>query len=77
MAEAKVIFDEDQLKPGSGIQELYSRLLQGMVDANKVDAPSFNPPPLTPEGTIDAEAIQKAMAEYSTILMKNSAYFFS
>ena len=78
MAEAKLNFDEDTLDKESGVYALYSRLYEGMRNANSVDAPSFtNDPPLDEQGNIDNAAIAKLVEEYSDILMKNSAYLFA
>lgn len=78
MAEAKLNFDESTLDKQSGIYELYSRLYEGMRVANTVDAPSFTEnPPLDSEGQIDTVTIESSLAEYSEILMKNSAYLFA
>ena len=77
MAEAKLNFDENALDKTSGVYDLYSRLYEGMRTASLVDAPSFDNPPLTPEGEIDSAAISSTLAGYSEILMKNSAYLFA
>ncbi|NDV63943.1 hypothetical protein [Bacteroides sp. 224] len=78
MAEATLIFDENSLDKKTSLYELYSRLFEGMRTANTVDAPDFTDnPPLTPAGEIDIDAIDKKMAEYSSILIKNSAYMMA
>lgn len=78
MAEAKLNFDESQLDKSSGIYDLYSRLYEGMRVANTVDAPiSPDNPPVDSEGQIDVGSINTKLAEYSEILMKNSAYLFA
>lgn len=77
MAEAKLNFNEEDLDQESSLYLLYKRLYHGMASANEVDSPDFSVPPLTEDGEIDTEAINKEMAEYTTILMKNSAYMWS
>jgi hypothetical protein len=77
MAEAKLNFDESELDRESSLYDLYSRLYEGMKEANTVDPPDFSNPPLTGEGELDADAIREAMSGYSTILTKNSAYMMA
>ncbi|MDR1089841.1 MAG: hypothetical protein LBL79_02090 [Prevotella sp.] len=78
MAEVSLIFDENSIDKETSLYELYSRFYEGMWTANTVDAPDFSDnPPLTANGEIDIEAIDKKMAEYSTVLMKNSAYMMA
>lgn len=77
MAEAKLNFNEEDLDRASSLYLLYKRLYHGMVSANEVDSPDFSNPPLTENGEIDTEAITREMKEYTTILMKNSAYMWS
>lgn len=90
MSEAKLNFNPDTLDHSSALYDLYSRLYQGMHDANEVDAPDFtsNPPYLTnSDGSVkkddlgvpqvDHGAIATQLSEFSDILMKNSAYLFA
>lgn len=77
MAEAILIFEEDKLDKTTSLYELYSRFYEGMNAANMVDAPDFSTPPLTELGEIDMTAINKKIAEYSTILVKNSSYMMA
>lgn len=77
MAEAILIFEEDKLDKTTSLYELYSRFYEGMNAANMVDAPDFSSPPLTELGEIDMTAINKKIAEYSTILVKNSSYMMA
>lgn len=78
MAAARLNFDESQLDTESALYGLYSKLYNGMVAANQVDAPDYvTNPPLTDDGEIDQEAISEGLAGYSTILMKNSAYLYA
>lgn len=78
MAEAKLNFNEGTLDKKSVLYDLYSRFYQGMDDANKVDAPDYaNNPPLNADGSIDDAKIAEGLAQYSTILMKNSSYMMA
>mgnify|MGYP006972486810 FL=1 len=78
MAEAKLNFNEDSLDKKSSLYDLYSRFYQGMTEANKVDAPDYSTnPPLNEDGSINNEKIAEGLAEYSNILMKNSAYMMA
>lgn len=77
MAEAKLNFDEESLDKNSALYKLYSKYYQGMVFAGETTPPDFTTPPVTPEGNIDVDAINQSLADYSTILMKNSAYLFA
>lgn len=78
MAEAKLNFDESALEQDSALYKLYDKLYKGMVAANEVDAPDFSTdPPLTEDGSVDMDAINKEISDYSTILMKNSAYLYA
>lgn len=78
MAEAKLNFKEEELDKESSLYDLYSRFYQGMSEANMVDAPDYSEnPPLTEDGQIDSAKISEELAEYSTILMKNSAYMMA
>jgi hypothetical protein len=78
MAEAQLNFDEDSLDQSTGLYDLYSRFYEGMRTANLVDAPDYaTNPPTTGNGEIDTAAIAQGLAEYSTILMKNSAYMMA
>lgn len=78
MAAAQLNFNEGQLDTTSPLYELYSRLYNGMVAANQVEAPNYLAnPPLTDEGEIDQAAINAGLNNYSTILMKNSAYLYA
>lgn len=78
MAEAQLNFNEEALDKESGLYNLYSRLYEGMKAANDCTPPDFTAnPPLTEDGEIDLTAISEALQEYSTILMKNSAYLYA
>lgn len=78
MAEATLNFDESKLDKTSSLYELYSRFYEGMSAANSVDAPDFSTnPPLTETGEIDIAFVNDKLSEYSTILMKNSAYMMA
>lgn len=77
MAEAKLNFDEGSLDKGSALYKLYSKYYQGMVSAGETTPPDFSTPPTTPDGNIDVDTINQSLANYSTILMKNSAYLFA
>lgn len=78
MAEATLIFDENELDKASSLYELYSRFYEGMSAANVVDAPDFSVnPPLTDTGEVDIVLINAKLSEYSTVLMKNSAYMMA
>jgi hypothetical protein len=78
MAEAQLNFDENALDTATSLYDLYSRFYEGMRIANLVDAPDYvTNPPTTNEGEIDTAAIMQGLAEYSTILMKNSAYMMA
>ncbi|MDR1341519.1 MAG: hypothetical protein LBK58_15930 [Prevotellaceae bacterium] len=75
MAEAILIFDENDLDKTPSLHELYDRFYEGMRLANTVDAPDFlDNPPTTESGKIDVDTITQKMSEYSTILIKNAAY---
>lgn len=78
MAAAQLNFDPSQLDPTSVLYDLYTRLYNGMVAANQVDAPDFTVnPPTDEDGEIDQAAISSQLASYSTILMQNSAYLLA
>lgn len=78
MAEAHLNFDESALDKESNLYKLYTQLYNGMKEASQVTPPDFaSNPPTTPDGQIDSIAIENGLAEYSTILMKNSAYLFA
>ncbi len=78
MAEAKLNFNEGSLDKKSVLYDLYSRFYQGMDDANKVEAPDYSTnPPLNDDGSINDAKIAEGLTEYSTILMKNSAYMMA
>lgn len=78
MAEVQLNFNESTLEKTSTLYDLYSRLYEGMRLANAISAPNFlENPPLTEDGEIDNGAIAKGLAEYSDILMKNSAYLYA
>lgn len=78
MASAQLNFNESTLDHSSVLYDLYSRLYNGMVAANQVDAPDYTTnPPLTEDGEIDQDAIASGLSSYSTILMKNSAYLYA
>lgn len=78
MAEVQLTFNEESLDRESGLYILYSRLYEGMRAANDSTPPDFvENPPLKEDGEIDTEAIAAALQEYTTILMKNSAYLYA
>lgn len=78
MAEAKLNFNESALDKTSGLYDLYNRLYEGMKAANTITPPDFiTNPPLTAEGEVDSALIAAQLEEYSTILMKNSAYLYA
>ena len=78
MTEAHLNFDEEVLKKDPKVYNLYTRLYEGMEQANQVTPPDFSTnPPLTPSGEIDVVAINTRIADYTTILMKNSAYLYA
>ena len=78
MAEAKLNFNESALDKTSGLYDLYNRLYEGMKAANTTTPPDFiTNPPLTAEGEVDSALIAAQLEEYSTILMKNSAYLYA
>lgn len=90
MSEAKLNFNPDALDKTSALYDLYSRLYQGMHEANEVEAPDFTsaPPYLTNEDgsvkkddlgvpQVDHGAIATELAKFSDILMQNSAYLFA
>lgn len=78
MAEAHLNFNEDSLNKESALYKLYIQFYEGMKSASQVDPPDYaTNPPTTPDGEIDNVAISTGLAEYSTILMKNSAYMFA
>lgn len=78
MATASLNFDENQLDKESSLYDLYKRLYEGMRQANMVDSPDFyTNPPLTGSGEVDDVAINQQIADYSNILMKNSAYLMA
>lgn len=78
MAAAQLNFDEESLDKSSGLYDLYSRFYQGMRTANQTDAPNYTDnPPLTDGGEVDSAKIEAELAEYSDILMKNSAYMMA
>lgn len=78
MAQASLNFNEEALNKKSALYDLYSRLYNGMVAASTVTPPDVTTnPPLTETGEVDTAAITKSFTDYSTILMKNSAYLFA
>lgn len=78
MAEAQLNFNEETLDKESGLYNLYSRLYEGMRAANDCTPPDFTTnPPVNENGEIDSSAIAASLLEYSTILMKNSAYLYA
>jgi hypothetical protein len=78
MAAAQLNFDPETLDPQTVLYDLYTRLYNGMVAANQVDVPDVTTnPPTTETGEIDSAAINTELQNYSTILMKNSAYMFA
>ena len=78
MAEPTLNFDELTLEQSAGVYDLYSRLYEGMRAANQVTPPDYiTNPPLTAEGEVDIDAIQKGLADFSEIQMKNAAYMMA
>lgn len=78
MAQPQLNPDLANLDPTSDLYNLYSRFYNGMKEANQYEGPDYvTSPPLTPAGEIDVDAISTGMAEYSDILMKNSAYMLA
>lgn len=80
MAEAVLSFDENTIKDKKTLWSLYTRLYEGMRSAQSVDSPSIDSVPIGEDGEADADtiaAVEKKLAEYSEILMKNSAYLFA
>ena len=78
MAEATLNFDEKGIDKSSSLYELYNRFYEGMCAAGMVDVPDFTTnPPLTASGEVDISLIDKKLSEYSTILIKNSAYMMA
>lgn len=78
MAAAALIFNEAELDQTTSLYDLYSRFYQGMRTANMVDAPDFTTnTPTLPNGEVDIATINKQIAAYSDILMKNSAYMMA
>lgn len=78
MAQPQLNPDVATLDPSSDLYNLYSRFYNGMKEANQYDGPDYvTNPPLTPDGQIDTDAIEAGMAEYSDILMRNSAYMMA
>ncbi len=78
MASAQLNFNEATLDTSSALYELYTRLYNGMVAASQVTPPDLTSNPPTKEnGEVDKDAITSSLREYSTILMKNSAYLFA
>lgn len=78
MAAAALIFNEAELDQTTSLYDLYSRFYQGMRTANTVDTPDFtvNTPTLA-NGEVDAATINQQIANYTDILMKNSAYMMA
>lgn len=78
MAAASLNFNEATLDKTSALYNLYIKLYSGMNAANQVDAPDYvTSPPLKADGSVDTDAINKSVSEYTTILMKNSAYMMA
>ncbi len=90
MAQATLNPAIEGLNTSSALYNLYTKFYDGMTQANSVDAPSFVTDPIykkNEDGTdaldedgariVDVEAMAKQMTEYSTILMKNSAYMLA
>lgn len=78
MAAAALIFNEAELDQTTSLYDLYSRFYQGMRTANMVDAPDFTTnTPTLPNGDVDTATINQQIANYSDILMKNSAYMMA
>lgn len=90
MAQAIINSGIANLDPTSLLYDLYTRLYDGMTKANQVDAPDYTTdPPYEKEEDgsikvdengipiIDQELIKNKLAEYSDILLKNSAYMLA
>lgn len=90
MAQAIINSAIAQLDPTSLLYDLYTRLYDGMSKANQVDAPDYttDPPFMKNEDgsvqvdengvpIVDNESIQNGLAEYTDILLKNSAYMLA
>ncbi len=90
MAQATLNPAINELDTTSLLYDLYTRFYDGMTKANSTDAPEFVSSPIykkNDDGTdlldddgakvVDTNAMATQMAEYSTILMKNSAYMMA
>lgn len=90
MAQATLNPAINGLDNTSTLYDLYTRFYDGMTKANSTDAPDFVADPIyekNEDGTdkldadgakiVDTEAMSKQMEEYSSILIKNSAYMMA
>lgn len=90
MAQATLNPAINGLDTTSTLYDLYTRFYDGMVKANRTDAPAFVTAPVyekNEDGTykldedgakiVDVSAMATSMEEYSAILIKNSAYMFA
>lgn len=90
MAQATLNPAIEGLDNTSMLYDLYTRFYDGMTEANSTDTPEFISDPIykkNEDGSdmldgdnakiVDTEAMTKKMAEYSSILMKNSAYMMA
>lgn len=90
MAQATLNPAIEGLDKTSALYDLYTRFYDGITSANSTDAPEFVTDPIykkNADGTdvldddgakmVDTDAMAQQMAEYSTILVKNSAYMMA
>lgn len=90
MAQATINPAIGNLDPDSTLYSLYTRFYDGMTQANSTDTPDFVTNPIyqkNEDGTykldedgariVDTEAMLEKSAEYSTTLLKNSAYMMA
>lgn len=90
MAQATLNPAINGLDSTSTLYDLYTRFYDGMTKANNVDTPDFMTDPifkknedgsyqLDEDGAmiVDTDAMATSMEDYSTILMKNSAYMMA
>lgn len=79
---AELDFNEEELKNDHQLYPIYLQYYNGLVKASQVTPPDFtvSPPTITlPSGevVIDTDTIAKELGNYSTILLKNSAYLMA
>lgn len=90
MAQAIINPAIGNLDPSSTLYDLYTRFYDGMTQANGTDTPEFVIDPIykkNEDGTykldengakiVDTEAMTEKATEYSTVLLKNSAYMLA